>query len=1105
MQEQNPIVLMNFSGIYRDVYLYTVPDTHAYDLQIRAIPEENLDVADLEIKVKTWGKGSIVFRLEQDGECVLEEKKSLTEAGNEEANAEPFYIQKTNSSKTVQNSFAWKINNPKLWSAEDPQLYDLTIELYDEAGNIQEVIPQKVGFRRFVMKNGIMTLNGKRIVFKGVNRHEFSSVSGRHVSEEELRKDLRIMKQNNINAIRTCHYPDTSLIYQLCDEYGIYMIDETNLESHGSWDVAEFTKDYTHVVPHNKPEWLDMMLDRANSMYQRDKNHPAILIWSCGNESFGGKDIYEMSQLFRKNDSTRLVHYEGLFHDRSYNDTSDMESQMYPSVEAIKEFLAKDDSKPFICCEYTHAMGNSCGAMHKYTDLTDTEPKYQGGFIWDYIDQSIYKKDRYGKEFQAYGGDFGERPTDYNFSGNGIAYGGDREPSPKMQEVKFNYQNITAEVTADTVKVINKNLFVNTNIFDCKVILAKNGKVICTEALETAVEPLSEEEYKLPFEKAEAAGISPKEYVDQISGEVKRIWDLVNSSYDNFVRTTDEDHEKCVKKIFKKLYDQGDIYKGSYEGLYCTPCESFWTESQLVDGKCPDCGREVKPAKEEAYFFKMSKYADRLIEHINTHPEFIQPVSRKNEMMNNFLLPGLQDLCVSRTSFSWGIPVDFDPKHVVYVWLDALTNYITKIGYDPDGSSELFQKNWPADLHLIGKDIVRFHTIYWPIFLMALDLPLPKQVFGHPWLLQGGDKMSKSKGNVIYADDMVRLFGVDATRYFVLHEMPFENDGVITWELVIERFNSDLANILGNLVNRTISMSNKYFDGVVRKTGVTAEVDEDLKAVVTGTRDKVQEKMDKLRVADAITAVFDLFRRCNKYIDETTPWVLAKDEADHDRLAEVLYNLTESITIGAGLLHSFLPETAEKIVNQLNTTLRDYDDLDKFGLYESGSRVTDTPEILFARLDAKEVMPKVEEIKAAQKAEFEAEQKKLAGETETAEEAEESAIDIEPKAEIEYDDFMKMQFQVGEIIACEAVPKSKKLLCSQVKIGSQVKQIVSGIRKHYTPEEMVGKKVMVLVNLKPAKLAGVVSEGMLLCAEDENGELALMVPEKKMPSGAEIC
>ena len=606
-------------------------------------------------------------------------------------------------------------------------------------------------------------------------------------------------------------------------------------------------------------------------------------------------------------------------------------------------------------------------------------------------------------------------------------------------------------------------------------------------------------------EKAEAAGITPKEFVDGVAGEVKAIWDLMNTSYDNFVRTTDEDHEKCVKKIFKKLYDQGDIYKSSYEGLYCTPCESFWTESQLVDGKCPDCGREVKPAKEEAYFFKMSKYADRLIEYINTHPEFIQPVSRKNEMMNNFLLPGLQDLCVSRTSFSWGIPVDFDPKHVVYVWLDALTNYITKIGYDPDGSSDLFKKNWPADLHLIGKDIVRFHTIYWPIFLMALDLPLPKQVFGHPWLLQGGDKMSKSKGNVIYADDMVRLFGVDATRYFVLHEMPFENDGVITWELVVERFNSDLANILGNLVNRTISMSNKYFDGVVRKTGVTAEVDEDLKAVVTGTRAKVQEKMDKLRVADAITAVFDLFRRCNKYIDETTPWVLAKNEEDQDRLAEVLYNLTESITIGASLLHSFLPETAEKIVKQLNTTLRVYDDLDLFGLYESGNKVTDTPEILFARLDAKEIMPKVEEIVAAQKAEFEAEQKKLAGVTEDEEKTEEAVIDIEPKAEIEYDDFMKMQFQVGEIIACEAVPKSKKLLCSQVKIGSQVKQIVSGIRKQYSPEEMVGKRVMVLVNLKPAKLAGVVSEGMLLCAEDENGELALMVPENKMPSGAEIC
>ncbi len=604
-------------------------------------------------------------------------------------------------------------------------------------------------------------------------------------------------------------------------------------------------------------------------------------------------------------------------------------------------------------------------------------------------------------------------------------------------------------------------------------------------------------------EKAEAVGITPKEYVDNVAGEVKRIWDLVNASYDNFVRTTDEDHERCVKKIFKKLYDQGDIYKSSYEGLYCTPCESFWTESQLVDGKCPDCGRDVKPAKEEAYFFKMSKYADRLIEHINTHPDFIQPVSRKNEMMNNFLLPGLQDLCVSRTSFSWGIPVDFDDKHVVYVWLDALTNYITKIGYDPDASSDLFKKNWPADLHLIGKDIVRFHTIYWPIFLMALDLPLPKQVFGHPWLLQGGDKMSKSKGNVIYADDMVDLFGVDATRYFVLHEMPFENDGIITWDLVIERFNSDLANILGNLVNRTVSMSNKYFGGVVKSTGVTEEVDADLKAVVTGTKAKVAEKMEKLRVADAISEVFALFRRCNKYIDETTPWVLAKEESQKDRLAEVLYNLTESITIGASLLCSFLPETAEKIVAQLCTTLRAFDDLEQFGLYESGSKVTETPEILFARLDAKEVLPKVTAIQDAQKAEFEAEQKALSGETIS--EIEEEVIDIEPKAEITFDDFEKMQFQVGEIIACEAVEKSKKLLCSQVKIGSQVKQIVSGIRKDYAPEEMVGKKVMVLVNLKPAKLAGVLSEGMLLCAEDAEGNLALLTPEKPMPSGAEIA
>ena len=606
-------------------------------------------------------------------------------------------------------------------------------------------------------------------------------------------------------------------------------------------------------------------------------------------------------------------------------------------------------------------------------------------------------------------------------------------------------------------------------------------------------------------EKAEKAGITPKEYVDNVAGEVKRIWDLMNTSYDNFVRTTDEDHEKQVKKIFKKLYDKGDIYKGSYEGLYCTPCESFWTESQLVDGKCPDCGREVQPAKEEAYFFKMSKYADRLIEHINTHPEFIKPVSRKNEMMNNFLLPGLQDLCVSRTSFSWGIPVDFDPKHVVYVWLDALTNYITKIGYDADGnSSDLFNKNWPADLHLIGKDIIRFHTIYWPIFLMALDLPLPKQVFGHPWLLQGGEKMSKSKGNVIYADDMADLFGVDATRYFVLHEMPFENDGIITWDLVIERYNSDLANILGNLVNRTISMSNKYFDGVVKSTGVTEEVDADLKAIVTSARDKVAEKMKNLRVADAITEVFNLFRRCNKYIDETAPWVLAKDEAAKDRLAEVLYNLVESITIGACLLKSFLPETADRILAQLNAGMREYDNLDKFGLYENGNKVTDKPEILFARLDAKEIMPKIDAIREAQKAEFEAEQKALGELPETTEESGE-AIDIEAKPEIEYDDFMKMQFQVGEIISCEAVPKSKKLLCSQVKIGSQVKQIVSGIRKYYTPEEMVGKKVMVLVNLKPAKLAGVLSEGMLLCAEDAEGNLALMTPEKAMPSGAEIC
>ena len=590
--------------------------------------------------------------------------------------------------------------------------------------------------------------------------------------------------------------------------------------------------------------------------------------------------------------------------------------------------------------------------------------------------------------------------------------------------------------------------------------------------------------------KAEEAGISPKEYVDHVADTIKEIWDLMNTSYDKFIRTTDDYHEKQVQKIFKKLYDQGDIYKSSYEGLYCTPCESFWTESQLVDGKCPDCGREVKPAKEEAYFFKMSKYADRLIEHINTHPEFIQPVSRKNEMMNNFLLPGLQDLCVSRTSFDWGIPVDFDDKHVVYVWLDALTNYITGIGYDCDGNStEQFNKNWPADLHLIGKDIIRFHTIYWPIFLMALDLPLPKQVFGHPWLLQGDGKMSKSKGNVLYADELVDFFGVDAVRYFVLHEMPFENDGVISWDLLVERINSDLANTMGNLVNRTISMSNKYFGGVVASTGVTEEVDADLKKVATETRQRVEDKMKDLRVADAITEIFNLFKRCNKYIDETTPWILAKDEATKPRLAEVLYNLVEGISIGATLLKSFMPETSAKILAQLNAKEIPYDELDQFGAYVSGTKVTDSPEILFARLDINEVMERVNELHPPVKKEAPAE----------------PVIDIEPKDEITFEEFGKMQFQVGEIIECKAVEKSKKLLCSQVRIGSQVKQIVSGIQKAYKPEEMVGKKVMVLVNLKPAKLAGVLSEGMLLCAEDENGELSLMVPEKKMPAGAEIC
>ena len=595
--------------------------------------------------------------------------------------------------------------------------------------------------------------------------------------------------------------------------------------------------------------------------------------------------------------------------------------------------------------------------------------------------------------------------------------------------------------------------------------------------------------------KANEAGVTPKEFVDKVAGQIKDMCDLLNISYDHFIRTTDDYHEKQVQKIFKKLYEQGDIYKGSYEGLYCTPCESFWTESQLVDGKCPDCGREVKPAKEEAYFFKMSKYADRLIEHINTHPEFIQPVSRKNEMMNNFLLPGLQDLCVSRTSFKWGIPVDFDPKHVVYVWLDALTNYITGIGYDADGNStDQYKKYWPADLHLIGKDIIRFHTIYWPIFLMALGEPLPRQVFGHPWLLMSGGKMSKSKGNIIYADDLVDFFGVDAVRYYMIHEMPYENDGNANWELIAERTNTDLANTLGNLVNRTISMSNKYFDGVVADKGAVDEaLDADLKAVVTGTYDKVKEKMSTLRVADAITEIFGIFKRCNKYIDETEPWVLAKDEAKSDRLSTVLYNLVESITIGASLLQPYMPETAEKIVKQLNTSVRDFSDLKKFGLYESGNKVTAEPEILFARLDMKEVAKKEEELAQAMMA------------AKAKEEEEEKGIDIEAKPEISYEDFAAMQFQVGEIIACEAVPKSKKLLCSQVKIGSTVKQIVSGIKAYYSPEEMVGKKVMVLVNLKPAKLAGVLSEGMLLCAEDAEGNLALMKPEKDMPAGAEIC
>ena len=607
--------------------------------------------------------------------------------------------------------------------------------------------------------------------------------------------------------------------------------------------------------------------------------------------------------------------------------------------------------------------------------------------------------------------------------------------------------------------------------------------------------------------KAQEAGITPQEYVDNVKGTIQGLWDLMDTSYDNFVRTTDKPHERQVQKIFKRLYEQGDIYKGAYEGMYCTPCESFWTESQLVDGKCPDCGREVKPAKEEAYFFKMSKYADRLIAHINAHPEFIQPVSRKNEMMNNFLLPGLQDLCVSRTSFQWGIPVDFDEKHVVYVWLDALTNYITGIGYDCDGdSSGQYEKLWPADLHLIGKDIIRFHTIYWPIFLMALGEPLPKRIFGHPWLLQGEGKMSKSKGNVLYADDLANCFGVDAVRYFVLHEMPFENDGVISWELMVERLNSDLANTLGNLVNRTISMSNKYFGGIVSNKGVLEPVDEDLKAVATGTYDKVCAKMEELRVADAITEIFLLFKRCNKYIDETEPCALAKDEGKKDRLATALYHLVEGIMIGASLLEPYMPSTARKIAGQLNAPLREFDTLKEFGKYPDGNKVTEKPEILFARLDLKEVLEKVnakadrpESDGAAQNGE------EASGAQAKGEQNADAVIDVEAKPEITYEEFAKMQFQVGEIIACEEVPKSKKLLCSKVRIGSEVKQIVSGIKQYYSAEEMVGKKVMALVNLKPAKLAGVVSEGMLLCAEDAQGNLALVVPEKPMPAGAEIC
>ena len=617
------------------------------------------------------------------------------------------------------------------------------------------------------------------------------------------------------------------------------------------------------------------------------------------------------------------------------------------------------------------------------------------------------------------------------------------------------------------------------------------------EGLEVFFQTGTDEHGQKIENKAKEAGITPKEYVDNAAGQIRKIWDMMNTSYDKFIRTTDEDHKKQVQKIFKKFYDQGDIYKGFYEGMYCTACESFFTDSQLVDGKCPDCGGDVYPAKEEAYFFKMSKYADRLIKHINEHPEFIQPVSRKNEMMNNFLLPGLQDLCVSRTSFTWGIPVDFDPKHVTYVWLDALSNYITGIGYDVDGnSSERFKKFWPADLHLIGKDIIRFHTIYWPIFLMALDLPLPKQVFGHPWLLQGEGKMSKSKGNVLYADTLVDFFGVDAVRYFVLHEMPFDNDGVISWDLMVERFNSDLANVLGNLVSRTISMTNKYFDGVLtdakdESVAGSTETDTDLKDVVLMSVEKVEKKMSELRVADAITEIWTLFKRCNKYIDETTPWILAKEEDKKARLQTVLYNLAESISIGASLLYSFMPETSEKILDMFGTNKRSLEDMNKFGLLMSGTKVVKEPEILFKRLDLEEVLKQVEALN-------------LGGKTEK-QEPEIEGVDVEAKDTIEYDDFAKLQIQVGQVIKCEEVPKSKKLLCSQVQIGSTTRQILSGIKQWYSAKDMVGKQVLVVTNLAPRNIAGLESQGMILMAEDDAGNAVLVSPEKSIKTGSEIA